>query len=215
MPARKISLNNGYFYHIYNRGVEKRDIFTQKRDYQRFKKSLFYYQYFNSRVSFSRFAKSQIQFFNPLSANKRVEIICYCFMPNHFHLLVRQLMEHGITNFMSQFQNSYTKYFNFKYKRVGPLFQGEFKAILIESDEQLIHLSRYIHLNPVVSGIVKKNKGYYWSSYEEFINGLPGFCIKGEILNFFTLKDAYKEFVENQIDYGITLETLKHQLIND
>ena len=77
-------------------------------------------------------------------------------MPNHFHLLLKQTIDNGISHFLSKFTNSYTKYFNTKYNRVGPVFQGVFKSVHIESDEQLMHLSRYIHLNPVVSAVVEK-----------------------------------------------------------
>ena len=76
-----------------------------------------------------------------------MEIICYCLMPNHLHLLLRQLMDGGISKFMSNFANSYTRYFNTKSKRKGPVFEGKFKAKRIETDEQLLHLSRHIHLN--------------------------------------------------------------------
>ena len=137
-------------------------------------------------------------------------------MPNHFHFLIRQLKENGISKFMSQISNSYTKYFNTKYNRIGPLFQGAFKAVLIESDEQLIHVSRYIHLNPVVSGLIKNLEDYRWSSYLEYIKPNDTFCSINEILGFFTPNERkrYKEFVEAQIDYGRKLEKIKHQLID-
>ncbi len=137
-------------------------------------------------------------------------------MPNHFHFLIRQLKENGISKFMSQISNSFTKYFNTKYNRVGPLFQGAFKAVLIESDEQLIHVSRYIHLNPIVSGLVKNLEDYRWSSYLECIKPIDTFCSTNEILGFFTPDERkrYKEFVEAQIDYGRKLEKIKHQLID-
>ena len=132
-------------------------------------KTMFYYQFMGPRPSFSKFSKSEIAPLKPLSEEKMIEIICYCLMPNHIHFLIRQLKENGISKFMGQISNSYTKYFNTKYTRVGPLLQGPFKAVLIESDEQLIHVSRYIHLNPIVSGIVKNLEDYPWSSYLEYI----------------------------------------------
>lgn len=135
-------------------------------------------------------------------------------MPNHFHLQVRQLKENGISIFMSQVLNSYTKYFNTKYERVGALFQGAFKSVLIETDEQLIHLSRYIHLNPVVSGISKNPEDYHWSSYHEYLEE-PVLCSPSEVLNFFQSKEKYKEFVQDQIEYGTILEILKHQTLEN
>lgn len=216
MPGRTTPLVNGEFYHVYNRGNEKRDIFTQTRDYTRFLKTVFYYLFTGPRPSFSKFSKLQVTLLKPLSEEKLVEIICYCLMPNHFHFLIRQLKENGISKFMGQISNSYTKYFNTKYQRVGPLLQGAFKAVRIESEEQLIHVSRYIHLNPVVSGLVDNLEDYQWSSYLEYIKPISTFCSINEILGFFDSneKEKYKEFVEAQIDYGKRLEMVKHQFID-
>ncbi len=90
--------------------------------------------------------------------NKSVEVVAYCLMPNHFHLLVKQVSEGGISKYLRQAINSYAKYFNTKYKRVGSLFQDMFRAVHIETDEQFIHVSRYIHLNPLVSYLVGKKE---------------------------------------------------------
>lgn len=214
MPRRITPLVNNEFYHLFNRGVEKRTIFTKPWDYRRFLKSCYYYQFLGPKPSFSKFSKSESNIFKPLPENKIVEIISYCLMPNHFHLQVRQLKENGISIFLSQFLNSYTKYFNIKYSRVGALFQGTFKAVLVETDEQLIHLSRYIHLNPVVSGLVKNLDEWSWSSYLEYMNQ-PILCSTKEILDFFPSKEKYKEFAESQIDLGTTLGILKHRIIED
>lgn len=213
MPGRTTPLMNGEFYHLYNRGSDKRSTFTQSRDYKRFQQTLYYYQYSGPKPRFSKFSKSDLNSFKPDPSNKLVEILCYCLMPNHFHFLVKQLKDSGISIFMSQLCNSYTKYFNTKYPRVGPLFQGKFQSVLIETDEQLIHLSRYIHLNPIVSGLVKNLDDWPWSSYLEYMNQ-PFICNTAEILNFFASKEKYKEFIEAQVDLGITLEILKHQTID-
>lgn len=215
MPGRTTSLVTGQFYHIYNRGSEKRDIFTQPRDYSRFQKTFYYYHLFGPKPSFSKFAKSDLNLFKPDPNKKLVEMICYCLMPNHFHFLVKQLKDNGISTFMSQLSNSYTKYFNTKYKRIGALFQGSFKAVLVKTDEQLVHLSRYIHLNPVVSGLVKNLNSYKWNSYPEYISGAKVYCSSEEILNFYSSIKSYQEFVEAQIDYGTTLEILKHRVIEE
>lgn len=214
MPIRTTPLVDNEFYHLYNRGVEKRNIFMQFRDYFRFQQTFFYYQFQGPKPSFSKFSKQQLTLFKPLNQNKVVEIICFCLMPNHFHFLVRQLKGNGISLFMGQAINSYTKYFNTKYNRVGPLMQGPFKAVRAESDEQLIHLSRYIHLNPIVSGIIKELDSYKYSSYSEYISGISTICNTSEILNFFSSPEDYKKFTEAQIDYGTTLEILKHRAID-
>ena len=116
--------------------------------------------------------------------------------------------------FLSQISNSYTKYFNTKYKRIGPLFQGAFKAVLVENEEQLIHLSRYIHLNPVVSQITKSLDDYPWSSYHEYMRGDEFLCSIRLVLKLFPSKEKYKQFLENQVDYGIALENIKRQIFN-
>lgn len=136
-------------------------------------------------------------------------------MPNHFHLLIKQVEDNGISVFVSKLINSYTKYFNTKYNRVGPLFQGQFKSVLIENDEQLIHLSRYIHLNPLVAHLIMDLKDYRWSSYSEFLNSTTGFCSKQIVLDFFSSPDGYKQFVDDQAEYAEELEIIKHQLIEE
>lgn len=135
-------------------------------------------------------------------------------MPNHFHFLIKQLKEGGITEFISKLSNSYTKYYNTKHTRVGPLLQGEFKAVLVESNEQFIHLSRYIHLNPIASLLVKNLKDFRWSSYEEYINNTHGICAKEEILNSFKTPQDYEQFVLDQVSYAQSLERIKHHLID-
>lgn len=213
MPFRNTPFVNGQFYHLYNRGLNKEPIFTKKGDYTHFVKTLFYYQIKNPKPKFSTYRRTKIFPVDP--SKKIIEIHGYCLMPNHFHLLVRQLEDGGITEFMMRFVHSYCKYRNVKYDRQGPIFQGPFKAVLVESDEQLLHLSRYIHLNPLVSFITKDLDHYPWSSYPGSI-GLKEEpeVIKKEILNFFKSPEEYQKFVLNQADYGTTLELIKHQVID-
>ena len=161
-----------YFYHVFNRGVTRQPIFKTKRDYQRAIITLNFYQHQKPPLRLARALslnkEEKGNFFKELKGKaKLAEIICYCLMPNHFHLLLKQKMNGGISKFLSNFSNSYTRYFNVKRKRVGPLFQGIFKAVRIETDEQLIHVSRYIHLNPIASLVIKEKEldNYPWSSF--------------------------------------------------
>lgn len=212
MPSRLIPLASGYYYHIFNRGVAKSPIFFDAKSYKRFIDCMVYYQIENPKPRFSLF-KPKIHTLN--ESQKIVDIISYCLMPNHFHILLYQQRDGGITEFLSKLENSYTKYFNTRFKRVGPLFQGEFKAVLIESNEQLIHVSRYIHLNPIVSGLVSNLEDFKWSSYSEYINNTyKSICVKEVILNQFSFDNTYQQFVQDQIDYGLSLEVIKHQLID-
>lgn len=210
MPFRLTPFVNGDFYHLFNRGLEKQQIFASRRDYSYFTQALFYYQIQNPKPKFSIYRKSKI--FPVDSTKKIVDILCYCLMPNHFHLLVRQKREGGITEFMRKFIHSYTKYRNAKYHRQGPVFQGMFKAVRVETDEQLIHLSRYIHLNPLVSSVTEDLNSYPWSSYGNYIGLMhDNRLTMEEVLNFFTSPTEYQNFVMEQANYATTLELLKHE----
>lgn len=147
--------------------------------------------------------------------NKIIEIICYCLMPNHFHFMLRQVKKGGITEFVSKLSNSYTKYINIKNNRIGPLLQGNFKAVHVETNEQLLHLSRYIHLNPLVSYLVKDLESYKWSSYPEYVSLIDNaICDKKIILDQFESSEEYKRFVLDQESYGKELAVIKHQLLD-
>ena len=187
-------------------------VFNYVVDYRRFLKTMLYYQIENPKPRFSLFSPTV----KLINQNKKIiDIISYCLMPNHFHILLSQNRKSGISEFISKLTNSYTKYFNIKNKRNGPLFQGEFKAVHVESEEQLIHLSRYIHLNPLVSYVTKNLEAYQWSSYREFLgydNNL--ICSKDIVLEQFKSNNKYKEFVLDQEDYGKQLEFMKHQCLD-
>lgn len=211
MPTRALPFVNAQVYHILNRGVAQMPIFANVRDYKRFLKTMLYYQIEGPKPRFSLFTPAS----RLLNSNKKIiEIVSYCLMPNHFHFLLRQIRDGGITEFLSKLTNSYTKYFNLRHKRNGPLFQGEFKAVHIESNEQLIHLSRYIHLNPLVGFITKNLENYQWSSYPEYLKLTNTIVCSNEIiLGQFRNPEAYKQFVLDQKDYGKQLEMIKHQLL--
>ena len=205
----------GECYHLINRGSDSRIIFTQSRDYERFLKILRYYQYSGPKPSFSKFSAQDFLLWEPKPDAKLVDIVCYCLMPNHYHIVAKQLKDNGISIFMSQLQNSYTKRFNTKYRRVGPLLQGAFKAVLVDSDEQLLHVARYVHINPVVARLAKDLSDYKWSSYEEYMNLRSGFCTKNQVLDFFKSEQEYDVFLRDQITYGQSLEILKHYHLSD
>lgn len=134
-------------------------------------------------------------------------------MPNHFHFLLRQVSDKGISKFLSNFQNSYTRYFNIKNAREGPLFLDQFKAVLIETDEQLIHVSRYVHLNPITSYVVKDFESllnYPWSSLPEYIQGIESICDINTIMDFFKVPYSYEVFLKDQVGYQRELDVIKH-----
>lgn len=216
---RKIILANDEIYHVFNRGVEKRPTFIDKREFQRAIDTLRFYRFSNLPFKLSKFFNTQLEERTKIlqkieEENKKlVEIICFVLMPNHFHFLLKQLQDNGTPKFLANFTNSYTKYFNTKNERVGPLFQGRFKAVHIESDEQFMHISRYIHINPVVSSLIKVTEleNYLWSSYPEYLNLVnTQITDKKQILDFFKSENEYKKFVLDQVDYGRKLEQIKH-----
>lgn len=213
VPYRIIPFETQSFYHIYNRGVEKRQIFSNTRDYQRFLQTIYYYQFAGPKPKFSHqyHFRSKDYYKNP----KIVEIICYCLMPNHFHILLRQVKDDGVKEFMQKVINSYTKYFNTKNSRVGPLLQGTFKAVSITSDAQLMHVSRYIHINPLVSNITLDFESYPYSSYSDFI-GLSDhqICVKEPVLGLFKNSSEYQRFVIDHSNYTQDFELTKHLFLD-
>jgi putative transposase len=222
MPGREISLVTQNYYHIFNRGVAKQTIFTSSADYKQALLDLNYYHYQKPPLKLSRLKRFKKDRYNEIwnktssNNNKLVEIISYVFMPNHWHILVRQEMDNGIAIFISKFSNSYTRYFNTKHNRVGPLFQGSFKSVLIDSDEQLLHVSRYIYLNPVVSGLIIKQElpGYPWSSYPMIFNPRQNIIDPSPLLNLFKNPLDYKNFVTDQVDYAERISIIRHKSID-
>lgn len=218
MTGRKFPLITGQIYHVLNRGVASQPVFLHKKDYQRALETIFYYQ--NPSLSYSHFLRlpnnQKVKLLETLKDKTKflVEIIALCLLPNHFHFLLKQLKDDGISFFMSNFANSYTRYFNIKNERIGSLFQGKFKAIRIETDEQLFHVSRYIHLNPHTSYVVKTLKeleAYPYSSFPEYLgNSKTDFFQKEIILDQFKDSASYKKFVFDQADYQRKLNQIKH-----
>lgn len=221
MPTRFLPLVNGEYYHVYNRGVALQPTYSTKRDYERFMLCLSYYRFNNLPFKLSRFLQitkneqESIISTLELKNDKSVDLIAFCLMPNHFHILVQQLTDGGISKFMKQVADSYTRYYNVKFDRVGPLFQGAFKAVRVENDNQLIHLSRYIHLNPLVSYVVREIDffKYPWSSLKNYVSGDFQFIDPQVVLANFKSSQNYLQFILDQADYGKELEKIKHLVL--
>lgn len=144
-------------YHIYNRGVEKRTVFLEDKDYLRFIHDLFEFNNtaptpnitYHLKQSSEESSEVGLPNIKRMPRKLLVEILAFCLMPNHFHMMVRPRFETGITEFMRKLGTGYTNYFNRKYQRVGPLFQGKYKIVRIADESHFIHLPYYIHLNPL------------------------------------------------------------------
>ncbi|MGB3921765.1 MAG: transposase [Minisyncoccia bacterium] len=206
---RSIRIAPGEHYHICNRGTRKQAIFHAIGDYVRF---LFLILYFQSPVVFSNigrhanwFVKHRVFNINvedrkEVVYKRRVELVAFCLMPNHFHLLVKEIEDGGIASYMQRVLNSYTKYYNRKYQKSGHLFQGPYRAIHVKTNEQLLYLSTYIHRNPrELAGWKNKEDQYVWSSYQDFIkdNRWDELIQPGIIDEQFKNKDGYQKFVES------------------
>lgn len=221
MGYRKTILATGEIYHVYNRGVEKRPLFLTKFDYIRFLDLINYYRFVNCPIKYSYFKLLSSQDREKILKNlketseKWVDILAFVLMPNHIHFLLKQLKDNGISKFMAKIQNSFSHFFNIKQERVGHLFQGNFKAKRIESDEQLMHVSRYIHLNLVTSYIIKFDEleNYEYSSYPEYLGRKMEFCNTKIVLGYFKSENDYKRFVKDQADYQKQLESIKHLIL--
>ena len=139
-----------------------------------------------------------------------VDIIAYCLMPTHLHLILKEIRGGGISAYVSKILNSYTRYFNIRHRRRGPLWESRTKRVAVTTDDQFLHLTRYIHLNPVTAELVKKPEDWAYSSYREYINGGGG---AKQICKFAGLIDMspaeYKRFVNEQIPYQKELAKIK------
>ncbi len=212
MPRRNTLFINGEIYHIFNRSIDRLPIFKNSKECNLFFEAMKFYLQAKPPTKFSIYRKSRNSF--PISqSDQLVSIINYCLMPNHFHITLRQEKEEGIRQFMHKISNSFAHYFSIKHKRKGHLFEDKFKAIRVEDDDQLIHLSRYIHLNPVTSYLAKNPEDYPYSSYKIYIGEEKSDFIKTSyILTNFSSMKSYKKFVMDQKDYQRKLGRIKHLL---
>jgi len=221
---RKEKLATGEIYHIFNKSIAGYEIFSYEEDFLRMRQTLLYYCIEDTPMQFSNFLNlSRVRsdgFIRNIQALREsndnlVQIIAYCIMPTHFHLVVKQLKNKGITKFVGNILNSYSRYFNLKRKRKGPLWVGPFKNVRVQSDDQLLHLTRYIHLNPVTATIVSHPEEWKASSYGEYISSLRDdwkICDYKGILEIEPSK--YRTFVRDGIGYQKELARIKNLLFD-
>ena len=205
----------GEIYHLCARGVNHRTLFRNKADYQRFVALLQYCLAPGHLQSYSM-AQRLRQRLEPVGSGEGlVDLLCYCLMTNHVHLLVKENVEQGVSHYMQRLLNSYAKYFNVRYDRSGPLFTGRFKSVLIDDDDQFIHVSRYIHLNPYVAHVVKDIFKYPWSSIGEYIRKSSSSSVcHVNLLRSMLDEKEYQQFVVDHADYAQSLADLKYVLLD-
>lgn len=204
MPSRnvlKLDLAESY-YHVYARGNSRQEIFLEDDDY------LYFLNLFRRYLSDEEVKNSAGIPYEKL--DDRLEALCYCLMPNHFHLLLYQQEEGTMQRLMRGVMTGYSRYFNTKYKRSGSLFESRYKASLISDQKYLEHITRYIHLNP------KNWKNYQYSSIGRYLSGQGTDWLKPErILSLFDSPRQYGAFVSDYEEAQRELEIIKHQLAND
>lgn len=214
---------SGEIYHVFNRSIADFVIFNNENEFERMRQLIKYYLV-GRDIKFSNFLELKLveqegfnNAVNVISKNDDplVQIIAWCLMPTHFHLVLKQLRENGISDYLRKISESYSSYFNAKHKRKGPLWESKFKNVPVESDEQLNHLVRYVHLNPATAHLVKNPEEWSYSSYREYLGEIP----EGqEICNFKDILDiepiSYRKFVNDQISYQRELAQIKKLLLD-
>jgi len=209
---RKTKFIIGEYYHIFNRGVDKREVFCDEKDYERFLLTM-KISVFDDIACMIRLRDLQkcnvpraqlLEFFQELSSRKKlINVICYCMNPNHYHLIVQQKEPEGVKKFMHKLGTSYTNYFNKKNQRSGSLFQGRFKSVHIDSNEYLLYLSTYVNCNNFIHRYNKDIKSWPYASYLDYIGKRKGeLCEKEIILDQFKGNfEDYKKFCRMNAEY--------------
>jgi putative transposase len=204
MPARNIYkiYTVDTYYHIYNRGVNKEPVFRDDQDYAVFLQLL--KRYLDPSARTERQGNGALY----PCYDDELNLVAYCLMRNHFHLFIYQYSDTGMKKLMRSLTVAYSMYFNKKYKRVGPVFQQRYRAVRIDDDAQLLHITRYIHLNP------KHYASYKWSSYLNYAGERYQRWLKPHrILELFSYNPRkYVEFVDDFKDKHDELELLKEEL---
>jgi REP-associated tyrosine transposase len=209
---RKAKFINNDCHHIFNRGTDKRKIFLDDFDYERFLLTMKVamsvdiggmMKYRNLTKNNATRAQLLVFYQELSSGSKLVDIIAYCLNPNHYHFILMQREDDGITKFMHKLSTSYTNYFNCKHKRSGSLFQGRFKSAHIDSNEYLLYLSAYVNGNNFIHKHNENIESWPYCSYPDYIGKRKGnLCNKDVILSQFKdNKQDYKEFCDINMDY--------------
>ena len=210
---RNLKFAEKEFYHIYNRGVDKRDIFLNEADLERFFKAMTLLNREKSIGSIRDFPRDR----HGVSEKERlVRIIAYCLNSNHFHFILEQIEERGIERFMHKVGMSHSKYINAKYGRNGALFQGGFGAKRIDSNEYLLHLSAYINLNSIAHNHGHQVASLCRTSWNEYVadNYPEEVCEKKIILEQFKSRNEYQKFAEESLKSILERKMLLSELEN-
>jgi len=191
MPRIARAVASGFPHHVVQRGNNREKVFLNDEDNEKY-----------------------LSLLKKYSDKWDMPILAYCLMSNHVHLLIRENVEGGTSLYMRRLLTSYSRYFNVRRDRVGSLFIHPFRAVLIDGDEQLLHVSRYIHLNPYVARIVRGVHGYEWSSLGEYTSGSLKRTCHQAFINSIMSASKYQSFVEDEADYARSIADAEHLLID-
>ena len=191
MPFRRMPFLANHYYHIYNRGVNRNDIFFSPGNYtyllQLLKKNLNRYT---------------------------ISIVAYCLLPNHYHFLLKPERDDNLHLFMKSLFGSYSQAINKQQDRQGPLFQGRFRSIWVDEEGYLVHLARYIHLNPFTAGLADTPQAWPYSNYLDVIGQRAGILKDTTLVpEHFQSGNAYRQFIKDYMDHGQAIEGLERYLL--
>jgi len=213
MPSRFIvrKFVAGGYYHLYNK-TSKESLFKDDQDYRVFLFYLYIYSTPKEAVS-GKYPDLPTRLVNH-NLYEELKVIAYCLMPDHFHLLLQQTTNNAIPNLLKQIKNGYTAYYHQKYQEEGPVFKGRYKSVKTEDDNQVVQLWRYIHLNPVTSGMCGHPVEYEWSSYKLFMGQEDDIKINDELVRgAFKTSQEIEEFHTNKEGYERDLPLIKDLVI--
>lgn len=219
MGKREVTLVAPEIYHLTTHAVEDRPLAVDDADWKHLQTLLRYhlnpqpnlpsYSHLRRLGPKQRKALEQV---TTAPGEGLVDLLCYCFLPTHLHLLLRQNIEDGVSRYLQRLLNSYARYFNTRHDRSGTLFDGRFHATHVSTDEQFLHVTRYIHLNPYAAGLTDNPLSYPWSSLAEYL-GLTdlGICHR-QLLESMISQSEYRSFILRHAPHARELERTKHQL---
>src|SRR3989338_671183 len=221
MPGRDITFVNDGIYHIFNRTADKSGVFSDNNLSLLFLDLLKYYRSERANLRYSNYQELNLEIKKFYEEQLRImkyfyiDLYCFSIMPTHYHLLLRQKKNSGLSHYISQIINSFTHYYNNKNNRLGPIFLSPFRAVQVRTHEQFIHVTRYIHLNHYSSGFLKDIDdlfSYPFSSLPRYVNIRKDELVEKTFLlrMFHNNPSRYREFILNNAEYQKSLERLKY-----
>ena len=214
MEGRKNLFKSGTFWHLCNKSIANYGIFKDPNNSQTFIETLDYYNSIDYKNRFSVAKENKSYVYNNLLIPKKnsiIKVLTYNIMPDHYHLVIKVMQNDMVSKYINDIENSYSHFFNNKFNRKGPLWQTHFQSVLIKTNEQLLHVIRYVNLNPVTAGLVDKPEDWPFSSFRD-ITSDPKFL---RDLTEISIRNprSFQKFVEDNIDYQKKLKSIKKLLL--